>query len=163
MRRTLTLLATVAILIGLVAAPAAADKPIPIGFDEPVLDVNPCTGEEIDLYLTFQGYEHGHLVDDALWHLFLDVLVHEDNFVHQNNYVRSGAFTSGHTSDGYFLDHGREHWMINDNHKNRKLVVTFHSTWSNEAGSKFAVNGVWRWDFDKDENLFYPNIRCIRH
>ena len=155
MRRTLTLLATVAILIGLVAAPAAADKPIPITFTftEGVLDVNPCTGAEIELYLTFEGYEHGHLDDPFT----------QDDFAHQNNYVRGGAFTSGYTSDGYVLDHGREHWMINDNHKNRTLIVTFHNMWSNGEGSKFAGNGVWHIDFDKDEWRYDLNLRCIRH
>lgn len=142
MRRTLTLLTTVAILIGLVAAPAAADKPIPINFDEPtIFGVNPCTELPHEIQLRFEGYEH----------------------FHQNNYVRSGAFSSGSTSDGYVMDHGREHWVISDSHNNHSLNVTFHNTWSNDGGSKFAVTGIWRWDFDTGENRYRFNARCIKH
>ena len=134
-------MATVAILIGLVAAPAAADKPIPFSLvEDPIVEVNPCTGLENVTYITFEGYEH----------------------VHRNNYVRSGSF-SGYTSDGYSMDQGREHWVINDSHTNHTLNVTFHNTWSNDEGSKYAVTGIWRWDFDTDENRFDFNIRCIKH
>ena len=66
MRRTLTLLVTVVILIGLVAAPAAADKPtewrldLYFDADNPGLPLNdPCTGESmgyIDVYLIIRDH-----------------------------------------------------------------------------------------------------------
>jgi hypothetical protein len=123
-----------------VAAPAAADKPIPINFEEStIFGVNPCTELPHEVHLTFEGYEH---------------------VGHPNNYLYTGAFSSGWTNDGYVMDHGREHWMVNDNHT---LIVTFHNMWSNEEGSRFAVNGVWRIDFDKQEETFDVRSRCIRH
>ena len=66
MRRSLTLLATVAILIGLVAAPAAADKPTYVEFPIDVDDFlgldDPCNeGESLGGYdIVLKGREHYH-------------------------------------------------------------------------------------------------------
>ena len=66
MRRLLTLLATVTVLIGLVAAPAAADPPTEAPFEANFSDIDPCTGLEMDI--TVMG-------------TFFDHLGHDNNFV----------------------------------------------------------------------------------
>ena len=49
MRRSLTLLAAVMVLIGLIAAPAAADKPtVATPPPDVFTDIDPCTGDEMD-------------------------------------------------------------------------------------------------------------------
>lgn len=35
------------------------------------------------------------------------------------------------------MDHGREHWMINENHT---FIVTFHNTWSNQPTKKLNAS-----------------------
>ena len=137
MKRALFSLSVFSLLMGLVAAPAAADHPIPYSHEEVVEDaINPCTGDSHVVHLTFEGYEHNH----------------------ERNRVLTGAFTSGWTSDGYVLESGREHW--NSNAQTNKLVVTFHNTWSNNEGSTFRINGQWLIDWDTFEGRFDARGFC---
>jgi glycerol kinase len=66
MRRPLTLLATVAILIGLVAAPAAADKPteqtVTINSEDEGFEIwDPCTGEPMHDEIVWTAATHEHI------------------------------------------------------------------------------------------------------
>jgi hypothetical protein len=125
MRRSLTLLATVAILIGLVAAPAAADKPAEFTWefqfprdnpDFPVID--PCTGED----------------------MIIDVqLVIREHQGHPNNLTRL-AKGYGTTSSGYVLSGSPDHFMEND----KLLVNTFSDMWRNPGtGAKMHMLSVF--------------------
>jgi hypothetical protein len=136
MRRLAIPVLAALLVVGLVAAPAAADKPTPISYPEEVTDTNPCTGEEFTAYLTFEGYEHHH----------------------KNNYVRTGTLT-GSTTDGYFSDNGREKLVVGQ----RTATLTFHSTWSNDEGSKYKVNGVFVTHLDTGDGHWDINARCIRY
>jgi len=124
MRRSLTLLATVAILIGLVAAPAAADKPThwrmpdsgTFGWD----DVDPCTGEamRIDVYLEIREHQG-----------------------HKNN-LTGIAKGYGTTSSGYVLSGSPDHLMIRDD--GAFVVSVFNDRWRNpETGAKMHMHSVF--------------------
>ena len=94
MRRSLMLLAAVMVLIGLVAAPAAADKPVQLGpFQEVFVDVDPCTGELMEVTLNFTFFEHSG---------------------HNNNFVGL-VVTTGSTDSGYVLTGHNELLVQNKN------------------------------------------------
>lgn len=94
MRRSLTLLASIVILTGLIAAPAAADPPTVFGPFEFSFDgVDPCTGEDHEGTLSFTVYSH------------------ED---HANNLV-GRVETTGTTDSGYVLVGGYNHFQDNEN------------------------------------------------
>ncbi len=124
MRRSLTLLATVAILIGLVAAPAAADKPteyrIPTeGFLE-WDDFDACTGEpmHVKVYLTVR--EHAH----------------------RNNVVGI-AKGFGTTSTGYVLSGSPNPLMITGSWDEQEFVATgFTDIWTKPNGDKMRQHSV---------------------
>lgn len=121
MRRSLTLLATVMVLVGLVAAPAAADKPTVLGpFTNEFSDFDPCTGEEMDIELTFTVFEHQG---------------HNNNFV-----VRLGERT-GETSAGYILVGGHDGFRANTGGE----FGSFKDVWRNpENGDKIQATGRFR-------------------
>ena len=131
MRRSLTLLATVAILIGLVAAPAAADKPVEYTLDlyfdadNPGLPLDdPCTGESM-------GY--------------IDVeLVVREHQGHPNNF---GGIAKGYgtTGSGYVLSGSPDHLMIKGDPADPEFVSSgFSDMWTNpETGDKMHMHSVF--------------------
>jgi hypothetical protein len=129
MRRSLTLLATVAILMGLVAAPASADKPteftVELQFprDNPDFLVNdPCTGKDmvVDVQLVIREHQG-----------------HKNNLVaHIKGY--------GTTSSGYVLSGSPEHLMVKGDPANPDLVVSgFSDMWTNPNGDKMHMKSVF--------------------
>jgi hypothetical protein len=139
MRRSLTLLVTVGVLIGLMAAPAAADKPTNFQPDPVVFyPINPCTG------------------------LVHEVTVNVDVFEHQGGHPNGGfvgrAVRTGSTSDGYVMEHGREVQMANGN----VFVNPFKDFWRNDDGSKFIAQGVFIVDIKNDEvQVDRFSLRCL--
>ncbi len=130
MRRTLTLLATVAILIGLVAAPASADTPteytIELYFEEgssPLPLNDPCTGESMEYF-------------DIL-------LVITEHQGHSNN-LAGIAKGYGTTGSGYVLSGSPDHLMIKGDLADPELVAsTFSDMWTNpETGDKMHMQSV---------------------
>ena len=125
MRRSLTLLATVAILIGLVAAPAAADKPTkyripPVGFIE-WDDVDACTGEAMQVKV------------------YLDVSEH----IHGNN-VTGIAKGFGTTSTGYVLSGSPNPLMIKGDWENIEFLMSvFTDIWTKPNGDKMRVHSTF--------------------
>ena len=121
MRRLFTLLAAVAVLVGLMAAPAAADPPtvFTIPPPTPFLDPDPCTG--LDHLITFNVTLHEHQG-------------HSDNFV-------ARAEVTGFTSSGYVLIGGHDNFQANNN----VLTGSFKEMWRNPVdGSKFQASGTFR-------------------
>ena len=131
MRRSLTLLTTVAILFGLVAAPAAADKPteytIELYFDadNPGLPLNdPCTGESMEFYdIVLEVREH---------------MGHKDGMVG----IAKGY---GVTGSGYVLSGSPDHLRIKGNPDEDGFVVSgFNDSWRNpETGAKMHMQSVF--------------------
>jgi hypothetical protein len=131
MRRSLTLLATVAILIGLVAAPAAADKPVEYTLDlyfdadNPGLPLNdPCTGESMEFY-------------DI-------VLVIREHQGHKDGVVGI-AKGYGVTGSGYVLSGSPDHLRIKGDPDDGGFVVTgFNDSWRNpDTGAKMHMQSVF--------------------
>ena len=134
MRRTLTLLATVSILIGLIAAPASADKPTEFtvdfifgegGIEPSPLPLNdPCTGEDMKWF-------NVHLV----------IREHQG---HRNN-LTGIAKGYGTTGSGYVLSGSPDHLMIKGDPANPDLVVSgFSDMWTNpENGNKMHMKSVF--------------------
>jgi hypothetical protein len=120
MRRSLTLLATVAILMGLVAAPAVAEKPVEFSFDVSWVDVDPCTGDPMDIDVHLEIREHQ---------------------THNNN-LTGLAKATGTTSSGYVLSGSPEHLMIRDS--GAFVVSVFSDRWKNpDTGAKMHAQGVF--------------------
>jgi hypothetical protein len=125
----------VGVMIGLMAAPAAADKPVNFQDSDSFWDVNPCTGE--DMYVT----------------LFADVFIHE----HPNNFVVRVVRT-GTTSTGDVMDHGIETQVANGNVE----AGRFTDQWRNEDGSKFVVQGVFVFNLNRGEvQVDRFSLRCL--
>ena len=119
MRRSLTLLATVAILIGLVAAPAAADRPTEFPYLDEFKDFDPCTGLPMDV--TLEGTR----------------FVHE----HKNNLVDRLGERTGSTSSGYVLIGGHDNLRITKN----GVFVSFKEVWRNpDNGDKMQTTMRFR-------------------
>jgi hypothetical protein len=122
MRRLLTLLATVMVLVGLIAAPAAADEPAEIGpfTDGPFSDFNPCTGDPMEVTITFT------------------VFVHEG---HNNNFVVRLGERTGSTDSGYVLIGGHDNFRENNN----GVSAGFRDVWRNpDNGDKMQATGRLR-------------------
>jgi hypothetical protein len=122
MRRLLTLLATLIVLIGLIAAPAAADKPAEIGpiTNGPFPNIDPCTGDLIEVTMTFT------------------VFVHEG---HNNNFVLQVGERTGSTNSGYVLIGGHNNFRANNNGES----ASFKDVWSNpDNGDKMQATGRFR-------------------
>ena len=130
MRKSLTLLATVAILIGLVAAPAAADRPAEFT-DHFYLDASnsflplndPCTGESMEFFdITLEVREHQHK-DGVIWSV--------------KGY--------GVTGSGYVLSGSPDHGVVKGNPEDGGFVVAgFSDMWTNpETGDKMHMRSVF--------------------
>jgi hypothetical protein len=122
MRRLLTLLATVMVLVGLIAAPAAADKPAEIGpiTNGPFTDTDPCTDDPMEVTITFT------------------VFAHEG---HNNNYVDRLGERTGSTDSGYVLIGGHDNFRENNN----GVSAGFRDVWRNpDNGDKMQATGRLR-------------------
>ena len=114
MRRALMMLAAVSMLLGVMAAPAAAN---PVVFQDSVtfVDLDPCTGadQEITIDVTVWVYETADGVDVR---------------------VRK----TGHTSAGYIMEHGKETFTAFDGVE----MGEFEDPWRNPAtGDSFVAQG----------------------
>jgi hypothetical protein len=148
MRRLAISVLAALLLVGLVAAPAAADPPRWFTDSEVIPDfTNPCTGLEQTLNLTIEGYRHDS---------------HDKN---QNNFIYKVVVTGFATDEetgvenGWVIERGREHFMWNDIHR---VVATFHHIWRNDEGSKYTVNGVWLFNADTgEEERWDVRSKCL--
>ncbi len=133
------LLATVAILIGLVAAPAAADRPTdPTEFtlDFEWDDFDACTGEEIHF--------------DA----HLEIREHQG---HRNN-LTGIAHATGSTSNGYVLKGVQP--IVFANHFTL-FASTFSDMWTNPTtGDKMHVHGVYV-EKNGEPHVDKLRMRCV--
>jgi hypothetical protein len=120
MHRRLTLLMTVVLLIGLMAAPAAADKPAIIGpFADGFVGTDPCTGLEHVGTLELTFYVHGG---------------------HPNNFGGRVELT-GTTDSGYVMIGGSNVFQENDN----VFVSSFNEIWRNpDSGAMYEASSVFR-------------------
>jgi hypothetical protein len=121
-------------IVGLGAAPAAADAPAEFSVTFTFTDANPCTGEEHDITITANVSEHRG---------------HDGKFVGR-------ASRSGTTSDGYVMDHGRDAVVFNGNNASGSL----NDTWRNDAGSIFKAQGHF---LEKNGEVVIDTfrLRCI--
>lgn len=135
MRRSLMLLAAVMVLIGLVAAPAAADKPVQLGpFQEVFVDVDPCTGELMEGTLNLTFFEHPG---------------------HNNNFVGRIVYT-GSTDSGYILK-GHETFVPNKNGVRLRFNVMGRNP---ETGDKMQRTRTFRMVGNSPE-IFSVDLRCV--
>jgi hypothetical protein len=122
MRRLLTLLATVTVLMGLIAAPASADKPLVDGpiINGPFTDTDPCTGNDMEITINFTVFVH---------------------VGHNNNFVIRFADRSGSTDTGYVLLGGHDNFRENNN----GVSASFKDVWRNpDSGDKMQATGRLR-------------------
>ncbi|MGD8487238.1 MAG: hypothetical protein PVH07_11430 [Chloroflexota bacterium] len=97
---------------------ASADKPVTFTDSVSFQDVDPCTGELVNVTLVF------------------DIAIHE----HPNNFVVT-VQRSGEIEEGYVFLGGQEHFVANENGEGG----TFKDMWRNpETGAKFSVDGKFR-------------------
>lgn len=138
MRRTLMLAAAAAMLIGLLAAPAAADRPAEFGpfTNGPFPEIDPCTGG--DMYVTIN----------------FTVFVHEG---HKNNFVIRFGERSGSTDTGYVLIGGHENGRDNKNGESG----SFKDVWRNpDTGDKMQASGKFRIVGNSPEIDSF-DLRCV--
>jgi hypothetical protein len=138
MRRLLTLLATVMVLMGLIAAPAAADKPFVDGpfTAGPFTDIDPCTGDPMEVTITFT------------------VFVHEG---HNNNFVIRFGDRSGSTDTGYVLLGGHDNFREDNN----GVSASFKDVWRNsENGDKMQATGRLR-EVGSSAVIDSFDLRCV--
>lgn len=136
-RGPLFVLAVTAILVGLLAFPAAAGPPVIDGPQPPAefTDTDPCTGEDHDVSITVTFFDHFH--DNGM--LFRD------------------GDRSGFTDSGYFLQGGQLHIV---DHSNVELV-NFTDIWRNpETGEMFVATGRVRFAGNSPVVVEF-NLRCI--
>ena len=120
MRRSFTLLATVMILVGLMAAPAAADKPTESPYLDEFTDVDPCTGLEMDVTVMGTFFDH---------------------VGHNNNFVGRIGERTGFTSAGYVLVGGHDNFRA----KEHGVSGSFKDVWRNpDSGDKMQATGKFR-------------------
>ena len=131
--RKFVLIAAAAITLCIGATPAAADAPVTIEESVTFEDVQPCSGELVEITLNF--------VDR----------VHAD---HPNNFVVNSE-VSGSMSDGSTLVKGTRHF----NENATGLRANLNDIWVNEAtGDRFQVVGVLVVKFDDD----VPKVESLR-
>ena len=126
------------VLVGLMAAPAAADKPAEFGpfTDGPFQGFDPCTGLEMDVEITFT------------------VFVHEG---HNNNFVNRFGERTGETSSGYVLVGGHDDYRDNNN----GASASFKDVWRNpENGNKLQATGRLRM-VGNSAGIDSFDIRCV--
>jgi hypothetical protein len=132
MRRLLVLFVSVGLFVGAMAGPATADKPIHFSDSVSFQDVNPCTGDPMDITIN------------------ADVSIHE----HGNSFVVHVA-TSGIATGGFTM-HGVEHFVENKN----VVTLGFKDVWNNGEGSKFEASG--RFKINKDGSVVDEfSLRCV--
>jgi hypothetical protein len=136
MRRSLTLLATVMVLIGLIAAPAAADPPTEAPFLAEFTDVDPCTGLEMDITVMGTFFDH---------------------IGHNNNFVGRIGERTGFTSSGYVLVGGHDNFRANKN----GVSGTFKDVWRNpDNGDKIQATGRFL-EVKGDVVIDRFDLRCV--
>lgn len=135
-RRIVAVAATTgACLLGLGAAPAAADAPIESSGSVTFIDINPCTATEMEVTINLDFAEHHH----------------------RNNFVGHVSRT-GTTDDGYVMDHGVENFVDNGN----VARGAFSDIWRHPDGSKFVAQGGFVFDIVNGEpRVERFSLRCI--
>lgn len=135
MRRLLMMLAALAMLMTITAAPALADRPFTFTDSVTFIDVNPCTGHDDEITIN------------------VEVAIHE----HRNNFVVH-VDRSGHTLAGYDMIAGTESFVATHGIERG----TFVDQWRHPDGSKFKVHGSFAYNLNQDE-LKFDNFRleCI--
>ena len=136
MRRSLTLLATVMVLVGLMAAPAAADKPTVVGpFTDVFTDADPCNGVLQEITLNITLFEHQS---------------------HENNFVGRSVLT-GTTDAGYVMTGHHETFVANKT----GVRTNFKDVWRNpDTGDKFQATGSFR-VVGNSPVVDSFNLRCV--
>lgn len=118
--RTARRLATIAVaaglgVTGLGAVPAGADAPVDSDLSYTFEGVNPCTGGTHEVTIDLQISDH----------------LHDGRLV-------SRAQRSGTTSDGYVMEHGGDHIVING----QVVALSLNDVWRHPDGSAFAVRNT---------------------
>ena len=117
------------------AIPAAADAPAEFTVTNTFPDINPCTGEPMEVTITAEVREH----------------------VHANGNIVARAARTGATSDGYVMDHGRDSFVFNG----KVASGTFTDTWRSADGSHFKAQGVF---VSKEDGVVVDRyrLRCVK-
>jgi hypothetical protein len=120
MRRGIATCATAGVMtVGALtsATPAVADHPAEYEAAFGFQDVNPCTGELVDYWVSITVDEHGG---------------------HPHNFVGRTSGT-GVSSDGYTLAHRTEHFQANEH----TIALNLVEFWTHPDGSRFRarING----------------------
>jgi len=132
MRRIVTFVAVIAMTLGMIAAPAAADGEFTFTDSETFEDVNPCSGETISITINFLVQVHEHP---------------DDVFVR----VRR----TGTTSDGFIMAHGFETFSAVDG----VAQGQFDDPWNNpETGDKFVAQGRF---LEVDGDVVFDEFRLV--
>ena len=131
-----TALATIAILIGLVAAPAVADPPTTVAsFTNVYPGADPCNGDT--QVFTLNGTATAHIG-------------------HNNNFV-GRSFMTGTTDAGYIMTIHHETYVANKGGKRSH----FKDVWRNpETGDKMEVSGGIRYVGNSAE-IYEAIYRCV--
>ncbi len=136
MKRIVASLGLAALMIAALAPAALADRPTLFTDSDTFTDVNPCTGEEHEITINFEFYDHDH----------------------ENGAFVSPAVRSGTTDDGYVMQNGRDILVFTGN----IVVAPFMDQWRHPDGSKFVARGVFVGDF-RDFQVRVDNfsLECI--
>ena len=126
MRRLLVAMVSAALFVTALAAPALANKPITFQASDTFPDVNPCSGEEMQVTINF------------------DVSIHE----HSNNLVVL-IHRTGTTDSGFTMKKGIESFIANSNVERG----VFQDQWRHPDGSKFRASGSFVFNINKGELL----------
>lgn len=136
MRRIILSLGLAALMVAALTPAAVADEPVLITDSDTFTDVNPCTGEEHEVTINFEFYDHEH----------------------ENGAFVSPAVRSGTTDSGYVMQNGRDILVFTGN----IVVAPFMDQWRHPDGSKFVVRGVFVGDFrDFQIRVDEFSARCI--
>lgn len=124
-----------ACLVGLGTTPVAADAPTTFSETNTFPDINPCSGEPMEVTINFEGRFHEH----------------------RNNFVGHGSKT-GSTNDGYTMNHGVDNFVENNN----VVRNAFTDNWTHADGSKFKAQGSWVFDISSEEfRVDNFSLRCV--
>lgn len=136
MRRIVASLGLAVLMIAALAPAALADRPTLFTDSDTFTDVNPCTGEEHEVTINFEFYDHDH----------------------ENGAFVSLAVRSGTTDSGYVMQNGRDILVFTGD----IVVAPFMDQWRHPDGSKFVARGVFIGDF-RDFQVRVDNfsLECI--